>query len=275
MKNRIYLGGQKAVLLAVGLGLAALPGIAFAQTAPDSNAVPPTPPPLAALSGDASDVGAKLTRPAREVVQMSVAGVAPEVIKAYVDNAPAPFQLTSDNIIHLHGIGISGDVLAAMLNRDVALHDRAVMAAQGMQPPPNQPYYPANPQTNPQLQYPVTAQPQYPATTQPDPGYGALPADNGGGYSYDYGAYPYYPYYYPYYGYAGYPWWGYGGGWYWGGGRWNWRGGVGVRGGFGGRGFVGGGFHGGAVGHGGFSGGGHGGFSGGGHAGGGGGGGHR
>src|SRR5580692_8879484 len=188
MKRQFEFRSEKAVIVAVCFALAVLPGRITAQTTPDAG--PSAPPP--SISGDAPagaqiDAGTKLSTPVHEVLKMSAAGVAPQVIMAYVNNAPAPFHLTSDNIIHLHGVGVSGDVLAAMLNRDVALHDQALLAARGLAEqsamagapqPGTTPYYPYNQQA-------------YPPNPQAGTDYGALPPGTSG---YDYGDYPYYPY---------------------------------------------------------------------------------
>lgn len=50
-----------------------------------------------------------------EVLKLSKSQISPEVIKEYVDKSPLAFDLTADEIIHLHKSGVSDDVVATML----------------------------------------------------------------------------------------------------------------------------------------------------------------
>jgi hypothetical protein len=179
--------------------------------------------PAAATPTDATTTS--LSPPTREVVKMSVSGVSEEVVKAYVYHSPAGFNLTADSIIHLKAVGVTPDVLAAMINRDTALRDQAALNMRSKLPPqtaqPNyvqQPPSPGNPgdeATAPAPDYSAQTYPAYPDSTYYYPNY-----------AYDY---PVDNYYYPYYPY------GYYGGYYFVGGRWflnpHFR--------FGGRGFIG------------------------------------
>src|ERR1700742_3276897 len=109
-----------AILLATGLAMASLPGKMTAGTTTDGNPNPVT----ASTTPIKSDSGEKLSYTANEVVKMASAGVSPDVIKAYVNNAPGTFNLTADNIIYLHGLNVSSDIITGMVNRDVALREQ-------------------------------------------------------------------------------------------------------------------------------------------------------
>jgi len=199
-------------------------------------------PPLAMAPMDFSR---QLSPQAREVAKLVSSGIPNDVVKAYIENAPSTFNLSSDGIIHLQQQGISGALLTEMLN-----HDRSLRETAGSMPPPGAQIYPPTAQT----------QPGY---AQPDYGQYAQQPDNGSAYAqpdtdyYDqlspYGNWnnvPGYGYaWQPSYGldYAGYPWGVLGLGYWWNcpGFGWCWfprggfHGGFGFRGGFG-RGFGGG-----------------------------------
>jgi hypothetical protein len=67
----------------------------------------------------------QLSPPVAGVVKMLDSGVAEEVALAYIQNAPTGFNLTPDDIIRLHQMGVSGSLTTAMLNHDKALRDSA------------------------------------------------------------------------------------------------------------------------------------------------------
>src|ERR1700720_4698746 len=69
---------------------------------------------------------------AAEVIRLAQAGVSDEVILAYVQNSPAMFGLSADNILYLKDLGLSSQVIAGMLNRDSTLQSQPVPAT----PPP-------------------------------------------------------------------------------------------------------------------------------------------
>jgi hypothetical protein len=50
-----------------------------------------------------------------------MAGSTDDVLQGYIQNSPASFGLTADNILYLKDLGISSAVTSAMLNRDAAL----------------------------------------------------------------------------------------------------------------------------------------------------------
>jgi hypothetical protein len=241
---------KATVLLAMFAAL--LPASGWSQTAtnPTVAAGPATAP--APLQATAAQPTSRLSAPANEVMKLVASSVPEVVIKAYITNSPSSFNLTTDNIIHLQGVGVSGALLADMLTHDKMLKDNAMAYAANSgayQPLPAAPapvYYPPAAATAPLV-------PDYSADYNPPVVYNDYPAY----------PYPYYSGYYPYYGYSYFPYigigiggrygFGYHGGYYHGGigGR---SFGGGVRGGGFGGGRVGGGF-GGGRGGGGFGGG--------------------
>jgi hypothetical protein len=72
-----------------------------------------------------TSAGANLSQPASEVVKIASAGTGEDVILAFIQNAQSPFALSADNVLYLKDLGISSQVVAAMLNRDQALRAQA------------------------------------------------------------------------------------------------------------------------------------------------------
>ncbi|HEY9509941.1 MAG TPA: hypothetical protein VIV82_08785, partial [Verrucomicrobiae bacterium] len=62
-----------------------------------------------------------LSASAAEIIKLAQAGVDEGVMLAYVTNSPNAFQLTSDDIVYLNDVGVSGAVVTAMIQRDQAL----------------------------------------------------------------------------------------------------------------------------------------------------------
>src|SRR5689334_18163231 len=56
-----------------------------------------------------------------EVVKMLDARTATDVIMAYINESTQHFDLTAEQIIYLRDIGVSSDLINAMLRRDVSL----------------------------------------------------------------------------------------------------------------------------------------------------------
>src|SRR4051812_47159975 len=100
---------QSALILALALTVTTLTG--WSATVVTTN---PSPQPTAR----ATDSASQLSVTAREVVKMTQAGVPDDVVKAYVENSGSTYNLSSDNIIHLQELGISGPVTTAMLAHD-------------------------------------------------------------------------------------------------------------------------------------------------------------
>src|SRR5437879_5201039 len=116
---------QRLISLASALALA--PIGAFSATAIITDA----PPPPKAAPFDATS---QLLPPVRGVVKMLDSGVAEDVIKAYIQDAPSPFNLTPDDIIQLQEMGVSDGLTAAMLKHDKTLRENLPPAPYG--PPP-------------------------------------------------------------------------------------------------------------------------------------------
>jgi hypothetical protein len=180
---------QATILLAIATAL--LPGAVWAQPAGNSPAGAPAPPQFTA-----SQPSPKLSASAGDVVKLVTSGVPETVIKAYIDNSTTVFNLTTDNIIHLQGLGVSGALMADMLMHDKALKDNAAKyAATAWASQPPQPMAPAPMYPQPATTYAPPA-PDYTTAYSPSVSYV--------GYD-DYPAYPYYPAYYPWYGYSYFP----------------------------------------------------------------------
>jgi len=125
---------MKQPTILIALLAATLPLGAWAA-ADASNPAPP--PPM--ISPDAM-----LSRPAHDVVKMTSSGVSDDVVKAYIDNSPAPFSLTADNIIHLQSAGVSSGVTSEMLTHDSKLSTQAPPMMPPTQPAPTGYPYPPN-----------------------------------------------------------------------------------------------------------------------------------
>lgn len=101
--------------------------------------------------------GSNITPAAAEVVRLSQSGTSDEVILAYVQNSPAPFNLSADNILYLKDLGLSSQVIAGMLNRDNASRTLPPRnpSPQPATPviPPSVPELPSTPDTGPPPDY--------------------------------------------------------------------------------------------------------------------------
>jgi len=64
-----------------------------------------------------------------EVVQLARARVGDEVMLAYVEASTSAFQLSADEIIYLHDVGVSAEVAAAMVRHGQALRDKGALPA--------------------------------------------------------------------------------------------------------------------------------------------------
>jgi hypothetical protein len=110
-------------LLTFAIALLPLAGWSATVTTTQTQAQPST----------AVDSTARLSQPVREVVKMTASGVPDEVVKAYVENSGSTFNLTTDNIIHLQGLGVSSTVTTAMLVHDKNLRESVNAQAQAAQ----------------------------------------------------------------------------------------------------------------------------------------------
>lgn len=66
-----------------------------------------------------------LSPSASEVVRLASAGSGDDVLLAYVQNSQSTFDLSADSVLYLKDVGVSSQVIAAMLNRDNALRSQA------------------------------------------------------------------------------------------------------------------------------------------------------
>ncbi|PWU12411.1 MAG: hypothetical protein C5B50_21395 [Verrucomicrobia bacterium] len=75
---------------------------------------------------------------ASEIVKLAESGTSDEVMLSYVQNVGTPFNLTADQIVYLKDVGLSQQVLSAMINRDGALRGQALppIATGPSEPPP-------------------------------------------------------------------------------------------------------------------------------------------
>ena len=100
-----------------------------------------------------------------EIAKLAQAGVGENVMLSYVTNASVRFALTSDQIIFLNDLGVSGPVITAMLQHDAAtstgLPLPAVTPDTAVNPPSDQ----MTPDNN------VTQLPPATPAVYPDPGY--------------------------------------------------------------------------------------------------------
>src|SRR3989442_1488046 len=64
-----------------------------------------------------------------EVVQLAQADVGDEVLMAYVENSPAEYKLKVDEILYLHDLGLSAQVIAAMVRHSQALPEQVATSA--------------------------------------------------------------------------------------------------------------------------------------------------
>jgi hypothetical protein len=72
----------------------------------------------------------------QEVVKLAQAGLGDEVILAYITNSNARFGVTSDQIIYLNDLGVSGTVVTAMMQHDAAANAMSATANAATTNPP-------------------------------------------------------------------------------------------------------------------------------------------
>lgn len=141
-----------------------------------TNAAVPAPPPKDLTNAPVVEKKAmdpallNLTPGLADVIKMAQSGVAEEIIVEFVKKSQYDYQLTADEVIYLNDLGISTNIVSAMLtkpvNRDTAAapaQPEPAPAPQAAPPPTNPPPAEAAPQPAPQPQ--VEAQPQ-PAQVQ-------------------------------------------------------------------------------------------------------------
>ena len=106
-------------------------------------------PPPVSVAQTASAPTEAISPGAQEVLRLAESGVGEEVITAYIDTARVPFAVDAADIIYLNDLGISTDLITAMLRHDTALREQGVVAA-----PQANPYSAAQPQPQYQPQRP-------------------------------------------------------------------------------------------------------------------------
>src|SRR5882724_3637478 len=111
-----------ALVCLASLALTLLSG--YAQPPPTSIPAAPGPGQTAAPAPTA------VSPAAAEVLRLAESGVAEDIVMAYIQNSPATFNLSADQILYVRDLGLSSQVITAMLNRDAAL---------ASQPQPSQP----------------------------------------------------------------------------------------------------------------------------------------
>ena len=91
-----------------------------------------------------------------EIAQLAQAGVGDEVLQAYIENSPTPYQLQVEEILYLHDLGLSAETIAAMVRHNQSLQDQPATAIA------------ANTRTATNSVLPATVQPEtQPATIEP------------------------------------------------------------------------------------------------------------
>lgn len=137
------------------LSMIALPMLSCtAQAPPPAQAAAPVPGQPQVSTPAPTD----LSPAAAEVIKLSSSGVGEDVILAYVQNSQAPFNLSANHLLYLRDLGLSSNVITAMLNRDSALHTQPT-TAQTPPPPPPQVTEPAPQEQAPPPDYVSTPPP--------------------------------------------------------------------------------------------------------------------
>ena len=94
-----------------------------------------------------------------ELVKLARAAVPESVMLAYVTNSTRTFNLLADHIVYLNDLGVSSEVIRAMIEQDRRLREL------GGQLPPLTAQAPATNTTPPESESPVAAAPQFAPTT--------------------------------------------------------------------------------------------------------------
>src|SRR5271167_790368 len=107
LKNMVIAGAAAALVLFCGMVQAQLPG---APAAPQAATAP------------------QVSPPAAEVIKLASSGVGDDVVLAYIRNSQGVFELNADQLLYLKDIGLSPQVITAMLDHDNAIKGQAAQA---------------------------------------------------------------------------------------------------------------------------------------------------
>lgn len=107
-------------------------GAEAAETAQDAEDIAPPEHPEPAPGSDTRPVPGdlKLSPGTAEIAKLARAGINETVLLAFVTNSTGTFNLGSDQIVYLNDLGVSSDVIAAMIE-----HDRLLREGGGVLPP--------------------------------------------------------------------------------------------------------------------------------------------
>jgi len=148
--HKQFLGAAITVLCLTGIPS---PLISRAQT-------PPPPNSSSSVESDALPPYILPASPLAQVVRLAQAGVDENIIMTFVTNSSGTFNLDSDKIIYLKDVGLPNDVITAIMQRDVVLHQQIAAAYQ----PPAQPVPAPEPVTTDQPEPAPTPPPTEPPT---------------------------------------------------------------------------------------------------------------
>ena len=113
--------------------------------------------PAPAQAPGASAVPTDLSPAAAEVVKLAESGTGDDVTLSYIQNSQAAFNLSADDVLYLKDLGLSSQVISAMLNHDSALHYNQRSYSGAVEPPAA----PAAPEPAQSLQPAPAAAPVY------------------------------------------------------------------------------------------------------------------
>jgi hypothetical protein len=131
---------------------------------------PLTPPSETAINQGAGQV--TLSPGVAEVVKLAESGVNDDVTTAYIQNSTTPFNLLSSDILYLKDVGLSSQVVTAMLSRDAALKAQQPYAQPGQPQVPQPESQPVEaPLTPPAASVDATPPPAYVSNPPPEVNY--------------------------------------------------------------------------------------------------------
>ena len=91
--------------------------------------------PAPAQASGVSAVPTDLSPAAVDVVKLAEAGMGDDVILSYIQNSQAAFNLSADDVLYLKDLGLSSQVISAMLNHDSALRNNQQSYSATVEPP--------------------------------------------------------------------------------------------------------------------------------------------